>query len=447
VPSPILIIGGGLSGSECALQLSARGIAVELWEQRPLVATEAHRSADFAELVCSNSFKSSDPLRAPGLLKEELRLLGSRLLPIAEACAIPGGAALVVDRERFAREVTRAVESAPGVSVARGEFAALPAALASGRIVVLASGPLTGSALWEQICALVGDGGAYFYDATAPVIEAGSVDTSIAFAQSRYDKGGGDDYHNCPFNKDEFVAFREALLGAEQYPLSAGDSYKLFEGCLPIEELAARGEDTMRFGPLKPKGLSDPRTGRMPYAAAQLRWEDALQSAMSLVGFQTRMRFGEQERVLRLIPGLVGAKFMRFGRMHRNSYLDAPRVMRPTLQLSAAPKVVIAGQLTGLEGYVSAVATGLWAGLQAARLAAGEKARLAPEGSCLGSMLRYATNPAHKDYAPTGFQFGMLTWLPERLKPPQKQALIRERAEAAWAEMRPLAAPSAIVAA
>lgn len=440
---PILIVGGGLSGSECALQLSARGVPAELWEQRPTAQTEAHKTGHLAELVCSNSFKSTDPARAPGLLKEELRRLGSCLLAIAGECAIPGGAALVVDRERFSAAVTQAVESAPGVTLVRGEFSALPQAVTAGRLIVLATGPLTGSALWEQLCGLVGGDGAYFYDATAPVIEAGSVDTSIAFAQSRYGKGSGDDYLNCPFEKDEYFAFREALLRAEQYPLSAGDSYKLFEGCLPIEELAARGEHTMRFGPLKPRGLTDPRTGRAPYAAVQLRWEDALQSALSLVGFQTRMRFGEQERVLRGIPGLAEAKFMRFGRMHRNSYLDAPRVMQPTLHLNAAANVIIAGQLTGLEGYMSAVATGLWAGVQAARVACGEEALLPPEGSCLGAMLRYMCNPGHKEYAPTGFQFGMLTWLPERMKAQAKQALIRERAEAAWKELTPLAAPLA----
>jgi methylenetetrahydrofolate--tRNA-(uracil-5-)-methyltransferase len=319
----------------------------------------------------------------------------------------------------------------------------LPAAVASGRIVVVATGPLTSSTLWEQLSALVGDGGSYFYDATSPVIEAGSIDRSVVFAQSRYDKGGGDDYLNCPLDKAEYSAFRDALLAGDQYPLSAGDSYKLFEGCLPIEELAARGTDTMRFGPLKPKGLTDPRTGRWPHAAVQLRWEDALQSALSLVGFQTRLRFGEQERIFRLIPGLGEAKFMRYGRMHRNSYLDAPRVVEPTLQLKAAPNVIIGGQLTGLEGYMSAVATGLWAGLQASRLAAGQPLGVPPEGSCLGSMLRYMASPAHKAYAPTGFQFGMLTWLPERMKPDAKRELIRARAEAAWEGLDQLAILSA----
>jgi methylenetetrahydrofolate--tRNA-(uracil-5-)-methyltransferase len=434
-PQPVLVIGGGLSGCECALQLAARGLAVELWEQRPQVATAAHKTDGLAELVCSNSFKSTDPTRAPGLLKLELQHLGCKLLALAGQHELPGGAALVVDRELFSRAVTQAIEAEPLITLVRQEFTALPAAIASGRIVVLATGPLTSSVLWEQLSALVGSGGSYFYDATAPVIEAGSIDRSVVFAQSRYDKGGGDDYLNCPFDREEYATFREALLGGDQYPLSAGDSYKLFEGCLPIEELAARGMDTMRFGPLKPKGLTDPRTGRWPHAAVQLRWEDALQSALSLVGFQTRLRFGEQERIFRLIPGLASAKFMRYGRMHRNSYLDAPRVLEPTLQLKAAANVIIGGQLTGLEGYMSALATGVWAGVQAARLAQGQALPLPPEGSCLGSMLRYMVNPGHKDYAPTGFQFGMLTWLPERMKPDAKRELIRARAEEAWAEM------------
>jgi methylenetetrahydrofolate--tRNA-(uracil-5-)-methyltransferase len=439
MPEPILVIGGGLSGSECALQLAARGCAVELWEQRPVVATEAHKTDGLAELVCSNSFKSTDPVRAPGLLKLELQRLGCKLLELAGQHELPGGAALVVDRELFSQTVTRTVESDPLITLVRQEFTDLPGAVASGRIVVLATGPLTSSVLWEQLSGLVGSGGSYFYDATSPVIEAGSIDRSIAFAQSRYDKGGGDDYMNCPLDKAEYVAFREALLSGDQYPLSAGDSYKLFEGCLPIEELAARGMDTMRFGPLKGKGIDDPRTGRWPHAAVQLRWEDALQSAMSLVGFQTRLRFGEQERIFRMIPGLAEAKFTRYGRMHRNSYLDAPRVVEPTLQLKAAPNVIISGQLTGLEGYMSAVATGLWAGVQAARLAQGAPLGVPPEGSCLGSMLRYMASPAHKAYAPTGFQFGMLTWLPERMKQDAKRDLIRSRAEEAWGELAAMA--------
>lgn len=431
----VSIIGGGLSGSEAALQLAARGVSVELWEQRPARETEAHTSANLAELVCSNSFKSTDPKRAQGLLKEELAVLGCRLLDIARQHTVPGGAALCVDRERFGAAVTRVIEAEPLITLRREPCDDLPAIIAHGGIVIVATGPLTDSALWQQLSALVGDGGSYFYDATAPVIDAPSIDESVVFAQSRYDKGGGADYLNCPFNKGEFLAFREALTSAQQYPLSPGDDYRLFEGCLPIEELAQRGVDTMRFGPLKPKGLTDPRTGRMPYAAVQLRWEDSLRRALSLVGFQTRLRFVEQERVFSKIPGLAGAKFMRFGRMHRNSYLDAPRVLEPTLQLKAQPQVLIAGQLTGLEGYKSAIATGLWAGINAARLAAGEGALVAPETSCLGAMLRYMVSPAHKDYAPTAFQFGMLTWLPERIRKQQKQELIRTKAEEAWAEM------------
>jgi methylenetetrahydrofolate--tRNA-(uracil-5-)-methyltransferase len=432
----VKVIGGGLSGCEAALQIAARGIAVELWEMRPGVGTEAHETGELAELVCSNSFKSTDVSRAQGLLKEELRQLGCHLLAIADGCAIPGGAALIVDREEFSRRVTRAIEDSELISLIRGEYTGFEADSAAGETIILATGPLTSGALWEQLCAIVGSEGAYFYDATSPIITASSVDTTVAFSQSRYDKGGGDDYINCPFGKEEYLEFREALLTAEQYPLSPGDDYRLFEGCLPIEELAQRGEDTMRFGPLKPKGLTDPRTGRMPYAVVQLRWEDALRNSMSLVGFQTRLRFGEQDRVFRMIPGLQRARFTRHGRMHRNSYLDSPRVLAPTMQLRARPNVMIAGQLTGLEGYVNAMATGLWAGLAVARLAAGGELRLPPRESCLGSMLEFAVNPGHKRYLPTAFQFGMLNWLPERIRRQAKAELIQRSAREAWSRLQ-----------
>jgi methylenetetrahydrofolate--tRNA-(uracil-5-)-methyltransferase len=443
----VTIIGGGLAGCEAALQLSARGIAVELWEQRLAPAppegwTAVHTTNMLGELVCSNSLKSTDPQRAAGLLKEELRLLGSRLLALAEQCSIPGGAALTVDRSAFAAAVTAEIKSQPLITLQAAPFAALAELAASGAVAIVASGPLTSGGLWQQLSALAGSGGSYFYDATAPIIAADSVDLSQVFAQSRYDKGGGADYLNCPFEAAQFAAFREALLSADTTPLHGGDDYRLFEGCLPIEALAARGEDALRFGPLKPKGLCDPRTGAMPYAVVQLRWENALRDALGLVGFQTRLRTGEQERVFRLIPGLSSARFLRHGRMHRNSYLDAPRVLLPTLQLQSAPAVLVAGQLTGLEGYVSAIATGLWAGVNAARLAGGSEPAPAPQGSCLGAMLGYMANPSHKDYAPTAFQFGMLDWLPQRQRRSERDNMIRRRAEAAWKEMLELAQPS-----
>jgi len=432
-----------LAGCEAALQLAARGAAVELWEQRLAPAppdgwTPAHTTGLLAELVCSNSFKSSDPARAQGLLKLELTHLSCHLLRIAHSCSIPGGAALTVDRQRFAETVTAEIQSHPLITLHASQFDNLPALLESGRIGIVAAGPLASGSLWQQLGALLGSGAGYFYDATAPVIEAGSVDMGLVFAQSRYDKGGGDDYINCPLDAPQYAAFRAALLAAELCPLHGGDELKLFEGCLPIEELARRGVDAMRFGPLKPKGLTDPRTGRAPYAAVQLRWEDALKQALSLVGFQTRLKPSAQQHVWRLIPGLTGVRLLRFGRMHRNSYLDAPRVLQPTLQLKAAPRVFIAGQLTGLEGYVSAMATGLWAGLNAARLAADAEPLVAPEGSCLGAMLRFMSNPAQADYAPTAFQYGMLTWLPEGLRKPARDALVHQRAQAAWDEMRQL---------
>ena len=431
----MLIIGGGLSGCEAALQLAARGIASEVWEQRPHFATEAHVSDGLAELVCSNSFKSEDPLRAQGLLKLELDQLGCRLLQLARDCRLPGGAALVLDREQFSAKVTEAIASNPLITLRRERFEDLPAQLATGRLVILATGPLTSDGLWQQLSALLGDGGCYFYDATSPVIATQGIDRSIVFSQSRYDKGGGDDYLNCPFEKDEYEAFREALLTAEVYPINAADRYLLFEGCLPIEELANRGEGTMRHGCLKPKGLVDPRTGRMPFAAVQLRWEDAFQSAMSLVGFQTRLRFGEQDRVFAMIPGLAKVKIMRYGRMHRNSYVEAPKVMLPTLQVQGHPNLLITGQLTGLEGYMSAISTGLLAGINAAKLLGGEPATLPPDKSCLGAMISFMVNPGHKEYRPTAFQFGMLKWLPEKIRRDRKAELIRSEAEAAWEEM------------
>jgi len=342
--------------------------------------------------------------------------------------------ALAVDREGFSAEVSGRLAAHPNIRMERGELEGLPPA--EWTSVIIATGPLTSGALWEQLSELAGSGDSYFYDATAPIVSADSVDLDIAFAQSRYGKGEGSDYLNCPLDEAQYAAFRSALVNAEQYPLSAGDDYRLFEGCLPIEELARRGADTMRFGPLKPRGLSDPRTGREPYAAVQLRWEDALKSALSLVGFQTRLRLGEQQRVFRLIPGLDRARFLRHGRMHRNSYLDAPRVLRPTLQLKDHPRLLISGQLTGLEGYIAAVATGLWAGVNAARLVQGAEPHVPPETSCLGAMLKFMASPLHVDYKPTSFQFGMLTWLPERIRRKEKAALIQQRASEAWQEMR-----------
>ncbi len=429
---PPLIIGGGLSGCEAALQLAARGIASEIWEQRPTFGTEAHVSEGLAELVCSNSFKSEDPVRAQGLLKLELDQLGCRLLQIARECRLPGGAALVLDREQFSAKVTDAIEASPLITLKRERFENLQAELATGRLVILATGPLTSDGLWQQLSELLGDGGCYFYDATSPVISTKGINRDIVFSQSRYDKGGGDDYLNCPFEKEEYEAFRAALLAGEVYPINAADKYLLFEGCLPIEELANRGEGTMRHGCLKPKGLVDPRTGRMPYAAVQLRWEDAFQSAMSLVGFQTRLRFGEQDRIFGMIPGLEKVKIMRYGRMHRNSYVEAPKVMLPTLQVREHPNLLITGQLTGLEGYMSAISTGLLAGINASKLLAGEVATVPPEKSCLGAMILFMVNPGHKAYRPTAFQYGMLKWLPEKIRRDRKAELIRTEAEAAW---------------
>jgi methylenetetrahydrofolate--tRNA-(uracil-5-)-methyltransferase len=439
---PVIIVGGGLAGSEAALQLASRGIPVDLWEMRSEpgedshYSTPAHTTPWLAELVCSNSLKSTDPDRAPGLLKNELRALGCKLLQFADRCQIPGGAALVIDRDRFSRMVTTAVEEHPLIELRRERYEQLPDDVTAGRIVLLASGPLTSEGLWNQLSELIGAEKLYFYDATSPIIAADSLNYDVVYSLSRYGKGDGDDYINCPMDREQYSAFREALLTADVYPLHGGDSYKLFEGCLPIEELARRGQDTMRYGPLKPRGLPDPKTGQEPHAVVQLRWEDALREAVSFVGFQTRLRFGEQQRVFALIPGLEEARYIRYGRMHRNCYVEAPKVMQPTLQLNAAPNVLLAGQITGLEGYLAGIATGLWAARNIELLARGEEATVAPEHSCIGSMLRFMANPAHKKYAPTSFQFDMLKWLPERIKKDAKRELIVRRAEESWREMQ-----------
>jgi methylenetetrahydrofolate--tRNA-(uracil-5-)-methyltransferase len=406
----IHVLGAGLAGGEAVWQIAQAGLDSILHEMRPLVPTPAHETAGFAELVCSNSLKSDAEGSAPWLLKEELRRLGSLLMDVASRTRVPGGNALTVDREAFSAEVTRALESHPRITVERGEVTRIP----EDALVVVATGPLTSDALAEDIMRRTGSARLAFFDAISPIVSAYSVDLSIAFAASRYDKSldgaASADYLNCPFTRDEYETFIDALLSAEpavahiQEDLQA----RFFEGCLPIEELARRGRDTLRFGPLKPVGLTDPRTGRWPYAAVQLRREDARGGSYNLVGFQNYMTFPEQRRVLRLIPGLQNAEFTRLGQIHRNTYINAPALLEPTLQLKSEPRILFAGQISGVEGYIEAIATGLLAGRAAVRLARGEEPRIPPRETALGSLVHYLTHADPKHYQPANIAFDLL---------------------------------------
>ena len=379
-PGRITIIGGGLAGSEAAWQAARRGLEVKLYEMRPAVPTPAHKTGFFAELVCSNSLKSDRENTAPWLLKEELRRAGSVLLSVAARCAVPAGQALAVDRERFAAAVTEALESEPRIHIRREELRDLP----PEGIVIIATGPLTSDALAESIQKLTGRERLFFYDSISPIVDAGTIDSSTVFAASRYGRDSrlpeegtttdaanrepaAGDYLNCPLNEEEYQRFYEALLAAESVAAQEFENGNYFEGCLPIEELARRGRDTLRFGPMKPVGLQDPRTGKRPYAAVQLRRENLRADSFNLVGFQNHLKFGEQKRILRMIPGLADAEFLRYGQMHRNTYINAPALLLPTLQLRAAPRIFFAGQICGVEGYVESMATGWLAGVQAAR--------------------------------------------------------------------------------
>jgi methylenetetrahydrofolate--tRNA-(uracil-5-)-methyltransferase len=396
----INVIGGGLAGSEAAAQAAARGCQVRLYEMRPGRETGAHRTSGLAELVCSNSLKSDLPHTAPRLLKDELRAGGSLLLEIAAECAVPAGGALAVDRERFSETVTARLLAHPLIELRREEAVAID----PSEITIIAAGPLASPALSRAIAQLTGAEGLYFYDAISPIVDAETIDATIAFRAARYGKGG-DDYLNCPLTKEEYERFYEALIAAEAVPAHGAEAEKYFEGCLPIEELARRGRETLRYGPMKPVGLRDPRTNREPYAAVQLRLENLMADAYNMVGFQCHLKYGEQQRVLRLIPGLAEAEFIRFGQMHRNTYLCSPRLLNPTLQLREHPRVLFAGQISGIEGYTEAMATGMLAGINAARLARGLATSAPPRESALGSLTNYLAHadPAHFQPANTTF--------------------------------------------
>jgi methylenetetrahydrofolate--tRNA-(uracil-5-)-methyltransferase len=410
------IIGGGLAGCEAAWQVGRAGGRAILYEMRPQRQTPAHKTGDFAELVCSNSLKSEQPNSAPWLLKEELRRLGSLLIgEIAPRARVPAGHALTVDREIFAAEITRVIEVEPSIEIRREEVTALD----DDHIWIIASGPLTSDALAQEIARVTGSGRLFFYDSISPIIDAESIDTTIAFRASRYDKSldGTADYLNCPFNKEQYEAFLDALLAAESVPAHIEeDTVRYFEACLPIEEIARRGRDTLRFGPMKPMGLIDPRTGRRPWAVVQLRQEDARAGSYNLVGFQNHMRFGDQQRVLRMIPGLEQAEFLRFGQVHRNTYINGPALLGPTLQMRTRPDIFFAGQISGVEGYVESIATGLIAGRAAAALAAGESPRAFPRATAMGSLTAYVSGADPLHYQPANITFDLL---PKLENPPR----------------------------
>ncbi len=427
--TPIHVVGGGLAGSEAAWQLAERGHPVVLHEMRPVRGTPAHQTDRLAELVCSNTFKSTEPTNAHGLLKAEMRVLGSLILSAADEARVPGGSALTVDRGVFSRAVQERLQAHPAVTVDRAEVTTLPSP------GIVATGPLTSDALAASIRARLGVASLSFYDAIAPIVARESIDESIAFRASRYGKetmdgaGTGGAYLNCPFTREEYEAFVDAVASADLHRGHAFDEVPYFEGCMPVEVMVQRGRETLRFGPMKPVGLVDPRTGRRPWAVAQLRREDRAGQMWNLVGFQTRIRIAEQKRVFRLIPGLANAEFLRWGTIHRNSYLNSPASLSPYLSLRDDPLVLFAGQLTGVEGYTESTATGLVAGVNLSRMLRGLDPLLPPPTTMLGALYRYLreADPAH--FQPMNANFGLVDPLPELVRDKaRKRAMIAERA-------------------
>src|SRR5690349_23930250 len=418
----INVVGGGLAGVEAAWQAARLGVEVRLYEMRPVQQTPAHRTDKLAEIVCSNSLKSDEEGTASFLLKEELRQGGSLVLAAAAETRVPAGAALAVDREKFAALITQHIEHEPRIRLIREEVTTI----SEDEVTIVATGPLSSDALTAEIMKLTGSDQMYFYDAIAPIVAAESIDTSIAFRAARYDKGG-DDYLNCPFDEDQYARFYAELLDAKSVPLQRFEETRWFEACLPIEELARRGVDTLRFGPMKPVGLRDPLTGREPYAAVQLRQENLMADAYSLVGFQNHLRYGEQARVVRLIPGLQNAEFLQFGQIHRNTYICSPRVLQATMQMRERSNIYFAGQITGVEGYVESVAMGWLAGVNAARFATGVELLEAPGHSATGALAHYVSHADAKNFQPVNITFALLPPLPELAR--RKVRRKRERRE------------------
>jgi methylenetetrahydrofolate--tRNA-(uracil-5-)-methyltransferase len=417
----VTVVGAGLAGSEAAWQIAQRGVRVRLYEMRPVRPTAVHRTSDCAELVCSNSLKSLDHATPHGLLKEEITALGSKILECALLHRVPAGGALAVDRDEFAKTVTAALSAHPLIELVREEVVEIPG---SG-IVVLAVGPLVSERLQEAIARFTGQDYLFFFDAIAPVIEADTIDRDIAFEASRYGKGGGADYLNCPMTREEYEGFVGALLAGEKAPLHEFDKTPFFEGCLPIEEMARRGVDTLAFGPMKPVGLIDPRTGARPHAVVQLRQDNLAAEHYSMVGFQTQLRWPEQKRIFATIPGLRNAEFVRLGQVHRNCYINAPRVLIPTMQSRKRETLLFAGQISGVEGYTESAATGLLAGMNAARLATGLPPLTLPEDTMLGALTRYIASADPLNYQPQNAAFGLLPEAPSRSRRKQDRRAAR----------------------
>lgn len=425
----IKVIGGGLSGSEAAWQIAARGIEVELFEMRPKVETGAHTTSDMAELVCSNSLGSNQPDRAGGLLKQEMETLGSMLIPAAEKTSVPAGGCLAVDREAFAKDVTRRLEAHPNITIIREEVTEIPEGPC-----VMATGPLTSKAMSDSLAAFGGQDHLFFYDAISPIVEVDSIDMDLAFKASRWDRGEQEegDYINCPLNKEEYYAFVEALSAAERIHLESFEQdidqgvkagvHTFFEGCLPIEIIAQRGPESLRYGPMRPVGLDDPRTGKWAYAILQLRQDNLAGSCYNMVGFQTNLKFPEQKKVFAMIPGLANAEYLRYGQMHRNTFVNAPELLLPTLQAKTRGDLFFAGQITGVEGYAGNIATGLLAGINAANLLQGKPLLTLPETTMLGSLCHYVTHAAPKDFQPMKANMGVLPPLDERYSKEARRA-------------------------
>lgn len=446
------VIGGGLAGVEAAWQAAKLGAQVRLYQMRPVMQTPAHRTDKLAEIVCSNSLKTDEPGTAPYLIKEELRRGGSLVMEAAAATRVPAGAALSVDRVKFAEYITGKIEQHPNIEIVREEVTSLHVGAQAASLqnngdgsrqaacgpTIIATGPLTSDALTAEIMRFTGDDQLYFYDAIAPIIAADSIDMSIAWKAARYDKGGAD-YINCPMDREQYERFIAALLAAKSVPLKRFEETHWFESCLPIEEIARRGTETLRFGPMKPKGLRHPKTGEEPYACVQLRQENLMADAYGMVGFQNHLRYGEQERVLRMIPGLENAEFLQFGQIHRNTFINSPKILNETLATRREPNLFFAGQITGVEGYVESVATGWLAGINALRTLRGEPLITAPKTSAIGALCRYVSNVETKNFQPVNITFGLLEPLPPELRKKyrrkrERHAVQVERALKDWDE-------------
>lgn len=421
--APVVIIGGGLAGTEAALQLATLGIPSELFEMRPSMPTPAHRTSQLGELVCSNSFGSLSEYSAPWLIKRELKELGAHLIRLAEESRVPAGHSLAIDRNVFSAKVTETVQCSPLIKVYRREMSEIPA----NRVVIIASGPLTSPSLARTLAATLGEEALYFYDAISPIVSADSLDRDQMFAQSRYDKGEAD-FLNIPLSQEQYQTFNADLLSGEVVLPHDFEEAHYFEACLPIEVLASRGERTLAFGPMKPVGLTDPRTGRRPYAVIQLRPENVHRSAYNLVGFQTKLKYGEQERIFRKLPGLQNVEFLRLGCMHRNTFIHSPKYLAPTLQLRSDGRVLVAGQLTGTEGYVESIATGCIAGINAAKFWRSEEGIVPPAESMLGSLLRWITDPSRECFQPTNSNMGLLPPLGRFRSKSERNRALCERA-------------------